>query len=227
MNKLAEYIRATPRRRRRLIVDQINPPAFKVAIYDDARRVLVRYFCDPTRTPRNLLESSTKLRDRAADPSNDDHQRKALLSSARAVEAFIPIADQVRSKGMLAVPGTRRNETMEIAGLRVVVAPDISFLQRGTEARIGCLKFHISNSTRLDVETLQYASALMFYFLQANGGTPKRGDCRAVDVFGAIYETVPKAIKDRMKNIEAACEEIAERWPSLVEAESKRESFSD
>lgn len=218
LNKLAEYLVATPRRRRSLILDQIKPVAYKTVRYEHARRILIRFFCDPSRTSRSLSNAATRLRDRAAEHQDKDFFQRCLLASARAVEAFVPIAEGIRTCGPLAVPGSRRQPHLLVAGVRVVVAPDLSFVERGTENRVGALKFHISSSARLEDEALRYAAALMYHFVEQSGDRPQRELCEVIDVFSGKNETTPKAIKDRLKNIEAACEEIAERWPGLLKA---------
>jgi hypothetical protein len=219
VNKLAEYMEAMPRRRRSLIIDQIKQPTVKVIHYEDARRALVRFFGDPNRTRQHLLESAAFLRDRAAEiGKSDEHRAQCLLSGARAVEAFTSIADEVRTKRILAVPGPRRHADLNMGGVRIVVTPDICVLERGTERRIGAVKFHFPRTQRLSQGALQYAATLLFHYLQKQGDTPQRRECIAVDVFSERYESAPTAMRDRLKDVEAACEEIAERWPAIFDA---------
>lgn len=225
VNKIAEYMLATPRRRRSLIIDQIKHPTVKVITYEDARRVLVRFFGDPGRGARQLLESASLLRDRAA-VSDDEHRNKCLLASARAVEAFAPIAERIRIAGVLTVPGPRRNADVTMGGVRIVVTPDVCFLERGTERRIGALKFHFPRTTTLDPDALRYVAALVFHYLKEQRDSPQRRMCIAVDVFSERYESAPRSMTDRLKNVEAACEEIAERWPSLYDSLVSQGSIS-
>lgn len=98
-----------------------------------------------------------------------------------------------------------------------MVAPDVSLLEPGTERRVGAIKLHFSRSAPLSAEGLQYAATLVHECLAEGEDHPSKARCFCVDVFGQKIETVPRAVKDRMKNLEAACEEIVERWPSLVE----------
>lgn len=216
INKLAEYMSASPRRRRSLIIDQIRVPVAKVINYEDARRVLVRFFGDPDRTPKQLLDTAATFRDRAA-LSPEEHRSQCLISSARALEAFAPFSDHFRPRGVVAVPGPRKGADLTLGGVRVVVAPDISLIEPGTEQRVGAIKFHFSRSAPLSAEGLQYSSTLLYEHLERDWDRPTKSRCISVDIFGHRAEAVPRAVKDRLKNLEAACEEISERWPTLVD----------
>ncbi len=217
LNKLAEYLVASPRRRRRLILDQIETVVYKTGWYGRARAVLQRFICDPARTPDFLKAAAVRLRDRASEPDVDKFDAQCLRGSARAIEAFLPIAEDFRYEDAIAVPGARRDSFLNVSGVRVSVAPDISIIAPGTERRIGGVKLHFGVTYPLNQEARRYAVAILFSFIEATGGTPLSGLCDAVDVFTATYESAPRAIKRRLEDVEAACEEIAERWPRLLE----------
>jgi hypothetical protein len=157
------------------------------------------------------------MRDRAA-VNPDEYASKSLMASARALEAFAPLSEKIKPKGVIALAGPIRNTDVLIRGVRVVVAPDISLLEIGTEHRIGAIKFHFPRSSKLTSESLQYVSTLLYQYLEDVGDSPKKTHCFSVDVFSEKFETVPRAMKDRYKNLEAACEEIAERWPALYDS---------
>lgn len=216
LNKIAEYMLATPRRRRSLIIDQIRPPTAKVITYEFARRELVRFMCDPDRTSKRLLTAASAMRDRAAD-SAEEHRAKCLLCSARALESFSTFSDRVRPKGVVALAAVRRSADVVLGGVRIVVAPDVLLIEQGSERLVGVVKFHFSRSAPLRGEALQYAGTLVHRCLVNGGNSPVKAKCYSIDVFSGGVETVPRAIVDRMKNLEAACEEVAERWPVLLQ----------
>lgn len=222
-NKLAEYMQASPRRRKTIIVDQIKPATAVVIRYSDANHALVRFYRDPARTGKNLLVSAADLRDRAATHP-DDYASKCLIASARALEAFAPLADRIRPRGLLAVASSTRNSDLVLSGVRVVVAPDVSLIEPGTELRVGAFKFHFPRTSTLRPESLQYVATLLHANLEAAGDAPKKAHCVGVDVFSEKFEPAPRALKERMKNLEAACEEIAERWPTLYDALAEKEA---
>lgn len=228
MHKLAEYaVTEGPRRRRAIILGQIRPPRYITTTYEDARHKLVRFFSDQSGAdPERLIEMAEELRDRSFGAREDKDRAKSLLASARALESFADFAERVRVKDAVAVAGPRRDADLFLAGVRVVVCPDVCFLQRGTERRIGALKFHFPVAYRLNTEALQYAAAILFAYLEERGDSPVRSACLTVDVMAGQFQQAPRAMKARLANLEAACEEIAERWPVLLqvarEAQSKR-----
>lgn len=227
VNKLAEYVvTQSPRRRRTIITDQIKPSPYVTSRYEDARRVLAQHLSEPSRERKQLLRMGAVLRDRAAELSADDDRRKSLLASARAVEAFADIADRLKVKNAIATTGARRNADLVVAGVRVVVCPDVAFLERGTERRVGGAKFHFPVANRLTTEALRYAAAMLYAHHEHRGDSPRRDACIAVDVMAGEFESAPRAMKERMKNVEAACQEIAERWPLLYES-LRRQSASE
>ncbi len=222
LNKIAEYLTATPRRRRRLILDQIRPVVYKAGRYGRARSALQRFICDPSRTVEQLKRVAVRLRDRAAEPNLDLFDVQCLKGSARAIEAFVPIAEDFRYEDAIAVPG-RRDNSMTIGGVRISVTPDVSVIAPGTERRIGAVKFAFSVNYTLNQDARQYAASILFAFIEANGGTPVCSLCDSVDVFAAAYESAPRATKHRLADVEAACEEIAARWAGLVDVVRKEQ----
>jgi hypothetical protein len=155
------------------------------------------------------------LRDRAADPACEEYQRNDFLDAARAVEAFMPIAYDARVRGLIATLGRGRGDDIEMGGVRVTVNPDIHYIEPGTERRVGAAKFHFARTEPLTVEALQYVSSLLLHFVKRKGDTPRGKACLAVDVFSGVTEAAPKTSRTRIRNLEAACQEIAERWPAL------------
>jgi len=214
LNKIAEYMTATPRRRRSLIIDQICPPTAKIITYEEARKACVRFLCDPEQTGRKLVDLAATFRDRAA-LNPDEYHSQCLIASARALEGFAPISERVRPKGIVAVAGPRQGANVFLSGVRITVSPDVSLLELGTERRIGAIKLHFSRSAPLSHESLQYASTLVHECLGRDGDSPIKSRCISVDVFSQNSDVAPRSVRDRIKNLDAACEEIAERWPSL------------
>ncbi|SRR6266566_851001 len=217
LNKLAEYLVGSPRRRRRLILDQIESKVYKTVRYDKARAILQRFVCDPTRNTSWLQSAAARLRDRAGEAGREPFEAKCLRASARAIEAFLPIASDFRYSDVIAVPGARQNSFMMIGGVKISVLPDVTIIRPGTERQVGAIKFHISATYPLSEASLRYAALLLFRYAEERGGDPSREFSEVVDVFGATYESTPRATKRMLMDVEAACEEIAERWPHLID----------
>jgi hypothetical protein len=226
VTKLAEYMVTNPARRTTLIREQIRPLAVRVVNYNDARRVLARFCSDPTRTPRQLQDSAGLLRDRAADPAMDDFRRDCLKGSARAIEAFASVAYDVRVRGVIAMEGPRQGADVPISGVRVVIAPDICFLEKGSEARIGAAKLHYARTEPLNNVALQYVASLIYYYLKTLGESPRARTCLAIDVFTGQIEAAPKTLATHIRYVKSACQEIADRWPALFAAAQRKQQES-
>jgi hypothetical protein len=218
MNKLAEYVVApSALRRRNLIRDQIRVSAYKAARYKEARPPMVGFLVNPSQSIGTLLGAASRLRDMVPTLPERDERRKYYMESARAVESFALIAEKLRPKKLIAVAG-RRGADMEMGGLRVLVGPDAYFVERGTERRVGALKLHCSKTYPLDIEGLRYASTMLYAFLQSGDDVPAPGACVTVDVLTRLYEYAPGRIRNRMRTLEAACQEIVGMWPVLMTA---------
>lgn len=64
---------------------------------------------------------------------------------------------------------------------------------------------------------MEYGAVLLYEYLKRRGDSPMRRYCMMVDVFPGMYATVPSATSRRLRDLEASCEEIAQRWPALYD----------
>lgn len=225
MNKLAEYaVTAGSLRRRSIIADQIVDRPFKRVTYEHGRRALARFFMNPASTPEQLHRVADGLRDRAGSTPKDHlAEKRSLIRSARALEAFELIADDVKSKKAVAVPGAKGGAALSWSGVRVSVRPDIGLLRPGTERRIGAIKFHFSVHGRLTPKALKYAATILRAYLIDQGETPQPSQCIAVDVMAMEYESAPRSMRTILKELQASCKEIAALWPSILAEEQENE----
>jgi hypothetical protein len=217
--KLAEYsVSASPTRRRSIVREQL-----KQALggqhrwwHRDARAAIRRFLADPDATRYMLRDAGNRLRDRAAREP-DEERIKELLASARAIEAFTPIAEDARVSNIVASPGKRDDGRITIRGVSVIVAPDILFLEKRTEIVIGAMKLHTVQSNSLDRDGLQTAASILYSYLVEHGERPRPQFCRVVDVFSSTWEATPRARLRRMKAVQASCDEIKHWWEAMFE----------
>jgi hypothetical protein len=168
-------------------------------------------------TSHDLLEAASRLRDEAAEVGIKESKRVTLLASARAVEAFAPIADAVRDEGLIASAGKRDNARMYRGNVQIIVAPDLLFLERGTEHVVGALKLHATQEFKLESEALLNAAAILYTYLKECGEKPDHAHCFVVDVFTPAFEAAPQRLQRRMQAVEAACEEIEGWWNAMYD----------
>jgi len=219
--KLAEYtISASSTRRRSLVRTQIkqalNDSEKRRWWYHDARAEIRKFIRAPGMTRHDLVAAANRLRDSAAREVKksvcDD-----LLAPARAIEAFLPVADSVRSGKVIAAAGKREGARIRRCGVQIIVAPDLLLLERGSEDVVGAIKLHASQEFKLGSEALRNAASILYAYLQESGDRPNSTHCTVVDLFTPAFECAPARLRRRMEAVDAACEEIYSWWVSMYD----------
>jgi hypothetical protein len=86
LNKLGEYLTASPLRRKRIIQDQQDPKSFITTRYSDARDEIVDFLSNGMIDDEKLFAAAKKLRTEDA-PTEYSQQDKS--ASADAIENFL------------------------------------------------------------------------------------------------------------------------------------------
>ncbi|MGY3230989.1 hypothetical protein ACVWWJ_002473 [Luteibacter sp. HA06] len=211
VNKLGEYLTATPARRRRIVQDQKAPKDFIATRYGDARKEIVNYLADGMQDEGALRDVASHLK--KAPGSGFVRQDKA--ASAEAIEDFLKTTDQLGLQGLV-VEGTDStiSAQLDIEGVIVSVRPDAILRNSSSGAVVGAVKLHFPKTYPLTDKGAEYvATALKQYLQQAHQGSPIDPKlCFVVDVPALAVTCATKASKKKMSDIEAACEEINARW---------------
>ncbi|MCC7054864.1 MAG: hypothetical protein IT355_16450 [Gemmatimonadaceae bacterium] len=216
ITRLAEYMTASASRRRALIQEQINPSTFKVVTYDAARRAVARAVQNGAASPEELRAAALTLREKSAAVSDTEpHQAECLKYSALALESFATHAHLLCGDKAIAVSTVGKPASIALGELRVSVAPDVTFLERGTERRVGGIRLNVSRSALLRADGLQYVATAVALLLESQGESPVRRLCLAADMFDGTVVDAPRAMKTRKKDLSDAAAEIVSRWPDL------------
>jgi len=217
VNKLGEYMTATPSRRKQIIKDQKRPSTFKVARYTDAREAIVNYLSS------NMTDEATagdKIEELITSGGHSDFQMQDRVLSADAIENFLDVSDEINLDGVTVEAGERfSEEALEIDDVSITMRPDALLKDEKTGEIVGCLKLHFPKSHPLDEKGCEYVATAMRHHLTENISTPSAvipSKCYVVDVSTGKVRTAPKAYKRRMNDITAACEEISARWPRMT-----------
>lgn len=208
LNKLGEYMTATPARRRRIIEDQINPKEFIAARYSDAREKISSFIAGHIRE-QDLIDAAEHLRTQSYD-SKFIAQDKNL--SADAIDDFLEVSDQLPSGYIFEKVAANEASALSISGVTIPIRPDV-YLKNENNELVGAIKLHFPKSNPLTTASGEYVATALRKFMQENN--PNVIDhklCVVVDVPSANVISAPKAGKKRMSDIEAACEEIDARW---------------
>lgn len=212
LNKLGEYMTATPARRRRIVEDQISPKEFIAARYGDARENISNFIAGEI--------SEGKLNQIAADLRNKTYDSKFTSQdknlSADAIDDFLEISDQLPADYKFEKAPANEKSTLELSGVDVSIRPDV-YIKNDNNEVIGAIKLHFPKSNPLTTTSGEYVATALKAFVQENISQsidPKL--CLVIDIPSASVIFAPKAGKKRMIDLEAACEEIDARWKAKV-----------
>ncbi|MDO8249362.1 MAG: hypothetical protein Q7T78_06535 [Rhodoferax sp.] len=210
LNKLGEYLTASPARRRRIVEDQINPKPFIAARYNDAREYIVRYISGEA-TEQDLTNKSQELRSKVYE-SDFTTQDKNL--SADAIDDFLEIADLTSTdKYKLEKVNATKQSLLNISGVSISVRPDI-YIKNDNNETVGAIKLHFPKSNPLNTPAGEYVATGLRVFLEEQGDSKLIDHklCSVIDIPSGNMISAPKASKKRMQDIAAGCEEIDARW---------------
>jgi len=212
LNKLGEYLTATPSRRKRIILDQQAPQPFIAARYKDAKGAIVDFVVSGMSDRAALLALVSQLRNNGWGSEFAINDR---IASAGAIESFLQAVDDLELGDCVALPvPSTASEGMFVAGVYVSVRPDMYLRNWITGEIEGAVKLHFPKTTPLNAAGAQYvATAMRVYMEQERGhANVDHRKCIVVDVSTSSVTVAPKAYVRKMKDIEAACEEIEVRW---------------
>lgn len=218
VNKLGEYMEVGPARRRSIVNAQKKPPGeVVVARYVDAVEVLKEYF--ESGSEDLIYRRATELRAYHAGSSwmiQDKHlSADALIACADILELL-----NLRGMRVLAASPNVGGQSMLIAGVKVSVRPQFIVVDPVDVKRvIGGIKFSFNKQNPLGETGCEYVATVMRQSLASiHGSAVDSRLCLSVATATRQVIHAPKAHKARMSSIEAACEEIANRWGALVAA---------
>lgn len=215
-NRLGEYMTATPSRRRQILRDQKNPPPPEVARYRHAREAIADHLASGMRDERTALNRAQALRNDGYGSPFEIHDRRHC---AEAIDAFLELCDGIRLDALHAVRAQDgHDDSVEIAGVRVVMRPDVLLLDPATQQVVGCVKLHFSRSQPLNEKAAGYVATALRTHLEHNlsgPGAVHPQRCYVADIATRSVFHAPKANKRRLGDLGAACLEIRDRWASV------------
>jgi hypothetical protein len=212
VSKMAEYLVATPARRRAIVRDQKFPKAYKAALYTEAYDVIARSMQHGgdvavidaavaswrSRTPRDAF----------------DGQNLGLWCDAAL--AFKELAAVFDFASYQCAPTTLPAQLVR-GGTAISVRPNLLV----TGPAPGAIKIYLGKTHPLtDDEDRRpgsgsYAATLLHEWVAEAFGEGPPSACLVVDVFAGKVHVAPRAFRRRRSDVAAAAEEIATVWASL------------
>ena len=215
VNKLAEYLEATPTRRKKIIYDAKYPSKFIVTRYADIRETITMYF-QKGQDENILLSAIAKLEKKKPET---EFQEQDIALSIESLEMLLE-TDTTALEGLDIEAFTSHNELVTISGVDISINPDMVLKKKtGNKTNVGTAKIHLSKNNYLSLESQKIVAALLHDYTQKHiskeAETPNQKLSLSLDVFQQTIECSPTGFKVRMRNIEAACEEIALWWDKV------------
>lgn len=212
LNKLGEYLTATPSRRRRIVEDQKAPKTFIAARYGDAREEIVGYLSEGMADDEGMLAAAHRLRN---VNEGSDFFKQDKLASADAIENFLDVSEKIDLDGTAVIPVDKKESSQfEVAGVAISVRPEVILTNPKTGRPIGAVKLHFPKTNPLSELAAEYVATGLRVYLEQHYPdakiNPKK--CSVVDVSTGVVVSAPRAIKRKMDDVVAACEEISARW---------------
>lgn len=209
VNKLAEYLVAGPRRRRRIIEDQKAPRTFITARYAPAETAIIRYFTQGSdeKVISDAIEALTELR------PETDWEAARNVDCVAALEHFWQLRRSLSLDGFTMLAPKGRQQHLEVASVEVSVRPEVLLYSAKRSKPCGAIKLAMSKTYTLSEHSGSYVGGILRRFLCATTDTlPHADDCIVLDIFGKQAHHAPRAMTRLMEDVTAACEEIAARW---------------
>jgi hypothetical protein len=219
VNKLGEYITASPSRKRRILQQLKYPQKSGYGTppeYNIARQAIKEYFVNGFEESY-IDDAMEELNNKT--PNNDWHS--AIIGSAILALETVRDYDYSNYSDWTFREYKGSNPKMNIKGVEISVNPDliIEGSSRGQDY-IGAFKIHISKSGKLTEEGGKYVSAVVYKFVEDEiipdeSDPVKEKFCLSFDVFTNSLVECPKNVVRRWDDIEAECQNIMAIWDSI------------
>jgi hypothetical protein len=213
VNKLGEYMTATPLRRRRIIYDQKRPKTFILPRYSEAQDAIAKYLIGGANDERIVLAEIERL-SFAPSATEWEEQRKRLCIEA--MQHFLEMNDGIDLEGWTATTGGNDQPRLQVGGLEISVRPEVILrgADRVGEPVGGAIKLYFSKTIPLSQDGGSYIATTLHQFVDAHveSGRADPRHCRVIDVFAGKVFSASRANIRRRNDLLAACEEIARAW---------------
>lgn len=223
-NQIAEYLAASPTRRKRIIRDARFPKTSIVAQYDKAREGLVNFLADDTRSIKHLAGATEYLTRRNGRPDATDWLKRDGRFSMEAIEVFQLAYNKLPFVKLDCREVNGRQPHLDMWPTRVSVNLDLTIhkpVKASNRDRIGGAILLFSRgetSGRARTEHCKVIAGLIYTYCQrfmSEHSDPDAGLCFAVDVFNRTAHTPPGTFAAKLRHVADACEEIAARWKTI------------
>lgn len=213
VNKLGEYLVVGPARRHRILYDAKFPSDAIVAYYQPAAEAIAQFIAG-SMADIGVVEKKIELLG-ASNPDTIWHQRRTI-GNIDALETFLSILDDIDLQGAKPSLGAHSSPPVVYRGVEISVRPEV--VLEGAKNAVGGIKLHFPKTNPLLPVSAGYVSTMTHEYcaqhLAAKGNaSPKL--CMVIDIASGKFFPGPSSTKAKLKDINAACTEVAGLWPTI------------
>ena len=150
--------------------------------------------------------------------------QRRINANVDALEAFEGMLDEIDFKGTTPSLGEQFPPKLICRSVEISVRPEIILRAPGkaNAQLVGATKLYFIRTYPLTEETAGYISAVLQEWCRmflADDGVTSGPHCKVIDVGAKKVWPGVKATVQRMKDIEACCQNIADLWPRIKETD--------
>ncbi|OIR01324.1 hypothetical protein GALL_166120 [mine drainage metagenome] len=216
VNKLGEYIFATPAKKRSILKTIKFPSTFKNARYPEPKSAFLHFMADSTHNKETFEQKRHQLLTKAAVSDWEKNKRKCCLEAidhliACSETILVPYLKYVAEKGL-----SNTDYDTEIGGVTLHLKPDTLLVDKKTKKITGFFKLIFSKSRNVEWnEATISAGAIRNHVEKTFVIKLKPENCLVIDVFNRRKHNAPKFLQINKVHVKMACAEIADIWPTI------------
>jgi hypothetical protein len=216
-NKVGEYLGpgVGPARRRRIIYDAKFPSDAIRPYYQSASEAIAQFIAGGM-TDLGVLEKQASI----LGEMNPETvwQSRRINGNIEALEAFAGMLDAIDLRGAKPSLGAHKASPLAYNGVAISVRPEVLLETSGARPTVGGIKIHFPKANPHSAQSAGYVSAMTHEFCKQHLASKGAADprlCLVIDVASAKFYSGPTSTKARMKDVAAACAEVASLWPTI------------
>jgi len=203
-------------RQRRIIRDQKFPPDYLRVYYREAQEAVAACLASELEDIAAVERQISILNQQS--PETVGTQRR-IASNVDALEAFLDMLDSISLYGGTPTLGANDAPKLVLRNVSISVRPEIILRSENRNGPVvAAMKIHFPKTNPLNEQSAGYVSAVLQEWAQVNlrdDGEVSGPMCSVLDVGSQTYFDGVRATRQRMRDLEDACETIAALWPTI------------
>ncbi|HEX5153622.1 MAG TPA: hypothetical protein VFW07_19370 [Parafilimonas sp.] len=218
VNKLGEYIYATPAKKRSILKTMKYPSEFKFARYPEPQNAFLHFMADEKHDPGIFEKKKQQV---AGKKITSDWIKGNMHCCIEALDHLINCSGTIlvpylQFNAKKGLPPQEQNTTIQ--NVTIHIKPDVILLDATTKEIKGAIKLVFSKSRNIDSpEANIIAAGIKSHLDSLYKIKLKPENCIVLDVFHRRKFTAPKFLQTAKMQIKLACKEIVDTWPTITE----------